>query len=162
MTSDSLPRRSSNAKANNPFRALLGIEVTEIGTGMATVTINPVSPLLRQGRGIVHGGVYATLVDCAAGEALRTVMRDEEEGYTVDLNVTYIRPVVDLALVAHGRSLRCGRSVGVAAADIFDGSGALVATGRATFALRPRGEQLRPLGKTRTSPGSTSRSKATP
>jgi uncharacterized protein (TIGR00369 family) len=143
MTSVPLPD-GSDQNADNPFRALLGIEVTEIGAGTATVTIDPVSPLLRQGRGIVHGGVYATLVDCAAGEALTTVMRAEDEGYTVDLNIAYLRPVVDLALVAHGRTVRCGRTVGVAVADILDGSGALVATGRATFALRPRAERLRP------------------
>lgn len=144
MTSVSLPDDGSDQNADNPFRALLGIQVTEIGAGTATVTIDPVSPLLRQARGIVHGGVYATLVDCAAGEALATVMRAEDEGYTVDLNITYLRPVVDLALVAHGRTVRCGRSVGVALADILDGSGALVATGRATFALRPRAERLQP------------------
>jgi uncharacterized protein (TIGR00369 family) len=146
MTSMPLPDDGSDENADNPFRALLGIEVTEVGAGTATVTIDPVAPLLRQARGIVHGGVYATLVDCAAGEALRTVMRAEDEGYTVDLNVTYLRPVVDLALVAHGRTVRCGRTVGVAVADILDGSGALVATGRATFAVRPRGERLRPSG----------------
>lgn len=144
MTSVPLLDDGSDQNADNPFRALLGIRVAEIGAGTATVTIDPVSPLLRQARGIVHGGVYATLVDCAAGEALATVMRADDEGYTVDLNVTYLRPVVDLALVAHGRTVRCGRTVGVAVADILDGSGALVATGRATFALRPRAERLRP------------------
>jgi uncharacterized protein (TIGR00369 family) len=144
MTSAPLPDDGSDQNADNPFRALLGIQVTEFGAGTATVTIDPVSPLLRQARGIVHGGVYATLVDCAAGEALATVMRADDEGYTVDLNVTYLRPVVDLALVAHGRTVRCGRTVGVAVADILDGSGALVATGRATFALRSRAERLRP------------------
>ncbi|WP_456598584.1 PaaI family thioesterase [Blastococcus sp. SYSU DS0616] len=128
---------------DNPFRALLGVRVTEVGAGTATVVIDPVAPSLRQARGIVHGGVYATLVDCAAGEALRTVMHPEDGAYTVDLNVTYLRPVVDLALIAHGRTVRRGRTVAVAVVDIQDGAGDLVATGRATFAVRP-GERSGP------------------
>lgn len=124
--------------ADNAFRALLGIVVRATGPGTATVTIDPVGPDLLQGRGIVHGGVYAALVDCAAGEALRSVMAREDDGFTVDLNVTYLRPVSGSRLEALGRAVKCGRSLGVAVADIHDGDGALVATGRATFAVRPR------------------------
>jgi acyl-CoA thioesterase len=124
--------------ARNPFRQLLGIRATESGPGTATVVIDPLPANLLQARGVVHGGVYATLIDCAAGEALRTVMQPEDDGSTVDLNITYLRPVSDAPLRACGQVVRCGRSVAVAVTDIYDGSGALVATGRATFAIRPR------------------------
>lgn len=132
------PQPSSERDGQNPFRDLLGVRVTDTGPGTATVVIDPVPATLLQGRGIVHGGVFATLIDCAAGEALRTVMAAGDDGFTVDLNITYLRPVIDSPLKACGRAVSCGRSVGVAAADISDGSGALVATGRATFAIRPR------------------------
>lgn len=128
---------------DNPFRELLGVVVTDVAPGTATVVIDPIAPVLLQARGIVHGGVYATLIDCATGEALQTVMPAGHEGFTIDLNLTYLRPVTGARLVAYGRAVRCGRTVGVATADIHDKDGALVATGRATFAVRPEGTQLR-------------------
>lgn len=137
------PKPSPAYNADNPFRALLGVVVTDVAPGTATVVIDPIASVLLQARGIVHGGVYATLVDCATGEALQTVMPTGHEGFTVDLNLTYLRPVTGARLVAYGRAVRCGRTVGVATADIHDKDGALVATGRATFAVRPEGTQLR-------------------
>jgi uncharacterized protein (TIGR00369 family) len=158
------PELSSAYEPDNPFRALLGVAVTEVGPGTATVVIDPIAPVLLQARGIVHGGVYATLVDCATGEALRTVMPAGQEGFTVDLNLTYLRPVTSSRLLAYGRAVRCGRTVGVATADIHDGDGTLVATGRATFAVRPEGTQLRaePTGAAQQSRPSRTRGSVPP
>jgi acyl-CoA thioesterase len=141
----------AHPEAANPFRELLGVRMTDSGPGTATVVIDPVLPPLLQARGIVHGGVYATLVDCAAGEALRTAMGPGQDGFTVDLNITYLRPVDSGPLRAHGRVLTCGRTTAVAVADIYNGADDLVASGRATFALRPRGWSTR--GKSATDPG---------
>lgn len=122
--------------SRNAFRELLGVRLEERGDGTATVVIDPVPEQLLQARGIVHGGVCATLVDCAGGEALRTALEPGEGAVTVDLNVTYLRPVAEGVLRACGRVLMRGRSVGIAVADVYDGQDRLVATGRASFAVR--------------------------
>jgi uncharacterized protein (TIGR00369 family) len=120
----------------NPFRELLGIEVLHSADGEATITINPVPEALLQSRGIVHGGVYAALVDMSAGEAIRSQLAPGETVSTIDLNVSYLRPGHTDVLVAEGRVLRRGRGVAFASADILAGDGETLATGRISMAIQ--------------------------
>lgn len=122
----------------NPFRELLGVRVLEESEGEATITIDPVPEDLLQSRGIVHGGVYATLVDIAGGQAMRTLLAEDEYMSTADLNVSYIRPGDTTALVARGRIIKRGGLTGFATIDVLDAEGELLATGRITMAIRKR------------------------
>jgi uncharacterized protein (TIGR00369 family) len=124
------------ATFTNPFRRLLRIEVAHSADGEATVIIDPVPDELLQSRGIVHGGVYAALVDIAAGEAIRSLLAPGETVSTIDLNVSYLRPGHTDALSAEGRVLRRGRGVAFATADILARDGTLLATGRISMAIR--------------------------
>jgi uncharacterized protein (TIGR00369 family) len=120
----------------NPFRRLLGIEVLHSEDGESVVTIDPVPEALLQSRGIVHGGVYAALVDIGAGQAVRSLLAPGETVSTIDLNVSYLRPGDTDALVARGRVLRRGQSVAFGAVDVLARDGTLLATGRASMAIR--------------------------
>lgn len=123
----------------NPFRRLLGIEVLRSAEGEATIGIDPVPDDLLQSRGIVHGGVYAALVDIGAGEAVRSLLEPGETLSTIDLNVSYLRPGSTRALTAEGRVLRRGRNIAVGTVDVLAADGTLLATGRITMAIRGGG-----------------------
>jgi len=89
--------------------------------------------------GVVHGGLVCTLADSVAGCAVHTTL-DAGIGYTsIDITVNYLRPVtVDSGtLVAVGRVTKPGRRVALAAAEIHDGAGRLVATASSNCLVFP-------------------------
>ena len=79
--------------------------------------------------GVVHGGVISTLLDTAAGCAVHSTLA-AGEGYTsLDLTVKFLRPVTTESgrLRAVGEVIQRGRRTALAQAQLFDGSGKLVA-----------------------------------
>ena len=106
--------------------------------GAMTVELDPelrhYNPL-----GTVHGGVLSTLLDTAAGCSVHSTLKPGE-GYTsLDLTVKFLRPVtVDSGrLRAEGSVLQRGRRTALAQAQIFDGSGKLVAHATSTCMIFP-------------------------
>jgi uncharacterized protein (TIGR00369 family) len=80
--------------------------------------------------GVVHGGLVCTLADTVAACAVHTTL-DAGIAYTsIDLNVSYLRPVtVDSGLLrATGLVTKPGRRVAFSSAEIVDQAGRLVAT----------------------------------
>jgi uncharacterized protein (TIGR00369 family) len=90
----------------------------------------------------VHGGALATLLDSALGCAVHSTLPAGVGYTTVDLAVTYLRPVTRdtgrlrcEAEIVHG-----GRTVATARAQITDPSGRLIATATTTcIILRQNG-----------------------
>ncbi len=141
MTPDPLATFHEAARRNSFWR-FLGIEVEDVREGWVRLRL-PVRDEIRGGPGgRVHGGVYSALVDAAVGGALMTIPTESagrvSQG-TVDLNVSFLRPVTSGYLHAEGRVLRMGSAVGFGEATITDDEGRLVAVGRATYLLARRG-----------------------
>ena len=77
-----------------------------------------------------HGGVIAAMCDIAAHAAVAVRLGDFAP--TIDLRIDYLAPARG-DLVATGKLLRLGRSIGRADVEITDPKGKLVAAGRAVF-----------------------------
>jgi uncharacterized protein (TIGR00369 family) len=80
--------------------------------------------------GVVHGGLVCTLADTVAGCAVHTTL-ERGMGYTsIDINLSYLRPVTSESgvLRATGRVTQRGRRVSFATVEIVDGAGRPVAT----------------------------------
>lgn len=77
-----------------------------------------------------HGGVIAAMIDIAAHAAVAVRLGDMAP--TIDLRVDYLAPAQG-DLVATGKLLRLGRSIGRADVEIADANGKLVAVGRGVF-----------------------------
>ena len=77
-----------------------------------------------------HGGVLAAMCDIAAHAAV--AVRLGHFAPTIDLRVDYLAPARG-DLVATGKLLRLGRSIGRADVEISDPAGKIVAVGRAVF-----------------------------
>ena len=89
--------------------------------------------------GTVHGGVLSTLLDTAAACSVHSTLQPGE-GYTsLDLTVKFLRPVTTESgrLRAEGSVLQRGRRTALAQAQLFDGSGRLVAHATSTCMVFP-------------------------
>jgi len=89
--------------------------------------------------GTVHGGAIASLADSACSLALATVIGDKEFMATQNLDVNYIAPAAKGILKARGWVVHRGRFTAILEADIFDGSGTLIAHAHTVHAIRKAG-----------------------
>jgi uncharacterized protein (TIGR00369 family) len=130
--SESQRRRIEAAVENLPFASLVGIEIESVGPGVASMTLE-VRDVLRQNNGVVHGGAIATLIDSVAAFAVMPLLTDDETATTVDLTVTYIRPLLSGTATASARVLREGSRIIAISAEVLDESGKLAASGLTTY-----------------------------
>ncbi|MFD8734453.1 PaaI family thioesterase [Streptomyces sp. NPDC059618] len=121
-----------------PVAATLGMTLDEVEHGRVVFTLVPgeehYNPI-----GSVHGGVFATLLDSAAGCAVQSVL-PRGTGYTsLDLNVKFLRPVtVDTGRIsAVGTVLNSGRRTALAQAELLDATGRLLAHTTSSCLLFP-------------------------
>ncbi|MET7439338.1 MULTISPECIES: PaaI family thioesterase [unclassified Streptomyces] len=121
-----------------PIAATLGMRLEEVEHGRAVFSLIPgeehYNPI-----GSVHGGVYATLLDSAAGCAVQSVL-PPAMGYTsLDLTVKFLRPVtVDTGRIrAVGTVLNSGRRTALAQAELLDETDRLLAHTTSSCLLFP-------------------------
>ena len=117
---------------NVPFAHLIGIELGDVTRGAATLHL-VVRDSLRQNRGVVHGGVTASLIDTAAAFAILTLLEPGQSTTTIDLTIHYLRPLLNGRASAHARVLRAGRRLIVVTVDIRDEAENLVATALTSY-----------------------------
>ncbi|GGZ92268.1 phenylacetic acid degradation protein [Streptomyces subrutilus] len=121
-----------------PLGATLGFTLTEVEHGRAVFSMVPgeehYNPI-----GSVHGGVYATLLDSAAGCAVQSTL-PPGMGYTsLDLNVKFLRRItVDTGAVrAVGTVINAGRQTALAQAQLLDAADRVLAHATSTCMLFP-------------------------
>ncbi len=125
-------RRIQKAVTTVPFARLLGIELDEVGKGTATLGLS-VRKELTQNHGVVHGGAIASLLDTAIAFAIISLLSPAEKVTTVDLTISYVRPLTIGRMTARAKVVRSGRRLFVASADLFDQDGKLAATALSTY-----------------------------
>jgi acyl-CoA thioesterase len=125
--------------ASAPMLQLMGMNITFVGEGMATVTALPDHKYDNQ-MVRMHGGYAATLIDTVMGCAVMSRL-PEKTGYgTIDLNVKFVRKIdVDSGLLtATATVLHAGRTMLTAEAKVVDAQGKLCAHGSGTFLVYPK------------------------
>lgn len=122
---------------NNNFRKLIGVQIKDIREGYAVLSI-PIHENLLQAGNMVHGGVLSVLIDSAIGSAIRTVLEHDEFAVTAEMNINYFRPAIKGKILAEGKLVNKGKQLVVGVGDIKDEEGRLLATGRATFAIKKK------------------------
>jgi uncharacterized protein (TIGR00369 family) len=116
-----------------PFALLIGMEAPIVQQGRATFSLQPGEHLYNP-IGTVHGGVLSTLLDSAMGCAVHTTLPRGVGFTTVDLSVTFLRPVTrdTPTLRCEGEVVHAGRSIATARGRITDDAGKLYATASTT------------------------------
>ncbi|KAA1418340.1 PaaI family thioesterase [Mumia zhuanghuii] len=111
-----------------PIARLIGFELAKVEDGLAEFRLVP-QDYMYNPIGSVHGGIYATLLDSAAGCAVHTTL-PAGVGYTSqDLSVKFLRRItVETGPVrCVGRVKHRGRSTALAEAELLDGQDRLLA-----------------------------------
>lgn len=122
---------------NSPYFLLLSMKVREIGIDFSLLEID-LNKKHLQPFGIVHGGVFASIIESATSWAVFYGIEDENEGLTtVDLKLNYLAPAVSGKAIAEGRQIKLGKTLGYAEARVTDESGKLLAHGTSTLMILP-------------------------
>ena len=119
-----------------PYFDLLSMQIKEVGIGYSIMEIDLAKKHL-QPFGVVHGGVFASVIDAAAFWAVYYEVDEADGVTTVDLKLNYLAPAVSGRLVARGRRLKLGRMLGYAEAQVTDDNGQILAHGTSTVIILP-------------------------
>lgn len=117
----------------SPYFVFMGIRLTQAGEGRARCELR-VEDRHRGGGGSssVNGGVMAYVFDGVLGTAVATYHRPAPHS-TLQLDVSYLRPLEGDLLVAEAWVVRGGSRIVFANAEIRDAAGELCASARSIF-----------------------------
>jgi uncharacterized protein (TIGR00369 family) len=83
---------------------------------------------------VVHGGVYATILDTAMGAAVVSLLAEGETTATTSLYVEFLRAAREGdQLTAQGEILRRGRHIAFAEGNLYDKDGRRLSQARGTW-----------------------------
>lgn len=132
---------SLKSSSEGRYWGLLGIAFVEAEPGRCVCTVNLAEQHLNY-NDVVHGGVISSLVDSAAGGAVRSVRTPEEIAAqphaTTDLHVSYLSPAMGDELTAVAKVIKAGRTAMFTEVEVTDDRGRLVAKGMVTFVVASR------------------------
>ena len=119
-----------------PCAKLLGWElVAEYPEeGRIEIAFHPNETMLNP-RGTIQGGFVAAMLDDTMGPALVSMTGGTIAPSSIDINVSFIRPVWPGRVIGKGRVVNRGRSIVFLEAELFDLDGKLLA--RATSSAVP-------------------------
>jgi uncharacterized protein (TIGR00369 family) len=120
----------------SPFISFLGLTVTALDADKQEIVMrSPMRPEFEREPGTKqwHGGPIASIIDTVGDYAL--VMFVGRGLPTINFRVDFFRPAIDTGLIITARVRRLGRTVGVSDVDVHDDKGALIAIGRASYAI---------------------------
>jgi 1,4-dihydroxy-2-naphthoyl-CoA hydrolase len=116
--------------ARGGFELALGMTFTRASADEVELEV-PVRPELLQPYGLVHGGVYSSIIESAAsvGAAL-FAMRSGQTTVGLENTTSFLRAVRSGKLIAIARPLHRGRQTQVWEVEVRGDEGKLAATGR--------------------------------
>ena len=120
----------------SPYFNLISMEMKNFEPGHSRLEVALEEKHL-QPFGMVHGGVFASLVDAAAYWALYAEVDEGKWMTTVEMKLNFLAPAQAGKLVAEGRRIKLGRTLGLGEARVEDGEGKLLAHGIGTFMILP-------------------------
>jgi uncharacterized protein (TIGR00369 family) len=130
-------RRMNEIVNNCPYFDLLSIKLLDVGIGYSLLEIELDRKHL-QPFGVVHGGVFASIIDAAAFWSVYYGIEDPDVGITtVDLKLNYLAPAVSGKLMASGRQIKVGKTLGYAEAQVTDQQEKVLAHGTSTVIILP-------------------------
>jgi uncharacterized protein (TIGR00369 family) len=118
------------------FARHVGIRVDEVRAGASTCSIEMDGAVHRNGLGVVHGGVHATLIDTAMAVSVASLGL---RGATTQMNVHFVGAARDGRLVCSAEVVHRTGKTATAEARVHDASGELLALATASFRIFAEG-----------------------
>lgn len=119
---------------NAPVSKLIGFHVHPGEVGESTVELD-CGQHHHNPMGRVHGGVVSALADAAMGIAFGRTLLDDEDFSTIEMKVSFLRPVISGRVVANARVLERGLRVGFVECEITNAKGKRVAKASCTCTI---------------------------
>ena len=123
--------------ASQPFSRLIGAELAALSPGRCELHV-PITEVVKQQHGFVHGGVLSYAADNALTYAGGTALRVPV--VTAEFKINYLRPAIGERLIARAHAVHTGKSQAVCRCDVFvvkDGEEKLCAVAQGTIAALP-------------------------
>jgi len=118
----------------SPYFELLSMRLIRFDIGNSVVEIEVQGKHL-QPFGMVHGGVFSSLMDAAAFWAVYPEVEETAGMTTVDLKLNYLAPAAAGKLIARGRRIKIGKNLGLGEVDVSDQDGKILAHGISTVMI---------------------------
>jgi uncharacterized protein (TIGR00369 family) len=122
-----------------PITTLIGFTLAAVEPGRAVVDFTAEARHANP-MGTLHGGILCDVADAAMGMAWAATLGEGETFTTLELKINFLKPVWTGKLVATGRVVQGGRTIGLVECDIVDDGGRLVARASSTV-MTLRGAQ---------------------
>jgi uncharacterized protein (TIGR00369 family) len=124
------------------YRTLLGYRTRAWREAYGEVELM-IGPQHMNSIGLVHGGVYASLLDVALGSAVSFCAVPGRARYstTVSLTTTFLKGTASGLLVAVGRIDGVEGRLATASGEVTDGNGTLLAVAQGSFLYFPGSER---------------------
>jgi len=114
-----------------PIAQLIGFKLTAVAPGTSTVAFES-GPQHANPMGTLHGGVLCDVADAAMGIAYASNLAEGETFTTLELKISFLKPVWKGRLTAEGKVLKQGRTTGLVECRVTDEKGSLVAHATST------------------------------
>ena len=123
-----------------PIGLLMDFRISEIKYGEVTFEVTP-SEFHYNPIGMVHGGLFATIMDSTMGSAIQTTLKAGSGYSTVDLQITYVKAakIETGTLVCTGKVVHSGKKIATGYAEVRDLNGVLYAHGSTTCLIKQFG-----------------------
>ncbi len=123
------------AAARGGFHAEVGFRIDAAHSGRGFLTVNgKVERRHLNINGVVHGGVYATILDTAMGGSVVSLLREGETTATTSLYVEFLRAAREgETLTARGEVLRRGHHIAFAEGNLYGSDGRRFSQARGTW-----------------------------
>jgi uncharacterized protein (TIGR00369 family) len=119
-----------------PVAELLSIDLVSAGDGECTMKLEA-GDQHSNPMGTIHGGILCDVADAAMGMAFHSTLGDGESFTTLELKINFLRPFWTGTLLAHGRVVSRGSTVGLTECEVVDEQERLIAKATSTcMALR--------------------------
>lgn len=120
----------------HPFGDHIGLRFTDKAAGRSRCEIDVGADHLNP-HGVVHGAVFFAMADTSMGAALYPLLGADESCATVELKVSFFRPVSSGTVVCESTVVHRGRTLAHLESRLHL-AGALVASASGTFAVLGR------------------------
>lgn len=137
-TDEAMLARFQSSKKRPPCSETLGMRLVEVEQAAMRIRLEfAARPEFANPTGAIQGGFLGAMVDEAMSTACIIASNVTMTAPTLEMKVSYLRPVFPGVVVCEARILKFGRSTAFMEAELFDAEGHLAVKATATAAPKP-------------------------